>query len=493
MTTTSRNKAELPTRYAIVGAGPGGLIIARAFRRAGIEFDILERYHQIGGIWNIDQPGSPMYESCNFIASKKRGAFVGYPMPEDYPDFPTWSQIRDYIQAMARDYGLEEAVEFNTEVTSAEPVSTPAGVYWNVELGHIGSGPAGSGPAGSGQVETRQYRGVVYAGGHEWNSFVPHIEGLDTFTGRAIHSRDYRSTSEFAGRRVLVVGAGNSGIDIASDAAFTADRALLSTRRGYWVLPKQVFGVPTPDYIDGTEPLPDRFPFQGLDTADKRIGLLLTVIGDLTRFGLPAPDHPLTATHPIVSNTVLHYLAHHRLTRKPDVRSVSGDTVSFVDGSTETVDVIVLATGYDINIPWLPAGLVQYRNGRPVTHLSTFFPGLDNFYSVGLTHTADNGYQNFDEFSQLIAADVRATLYGENAEAVNRLKYDYHPDLVGDLPLVKTRRNENQWNAAEMRRALNEIEVEFGIPIPAWNDQEFYRGQLVDPAAVHSAPQLVGS
>lgn len=475
MTTTTPDSNELPTRYAIVGAGPGGLIIARAFLRAGIEFDILERYDQIGGIWNIDQPGSPMYESCNFIASKKRGGFIGYPMPEDYPDFPTWYQVRDYVQSMARDFGLDRSVEFNTEVIAAESVSSPAGVYWNVGLS---SG------------ETRRYRGVVYAAGHEWTPFVPDIPGIETFTGRAIHSRDYRSTSEFTGKRVLVIGAGNSGVDIASDAAFAADAAFLSTRRGYWFLPKQFFGVPTPDYIDGTEPLPDVYPFRGLETEDDRIQLLLTLIGDLTRFGLPAPDHPLTATHPIVSNTVLHYLAHNRLTRTPDVRSISGDTITFVDGSAEAVDVIVTATGYDIQIPWLPEGLVQYRNGRPVTHLSTFFPGLDNFYAVGIMHTADNGYQNFDEFSQLIVADVRATLYGENADAVRRLKYDFRPDMVGSLPLVKTRRNENQWNAAEMRRVLGEIRDDFGIPIPAWNDREFYRGQLLDPASVPPLPQL---
>ncbi len=245
MTTTA---SELPTRYCIVGAGPGGLVAGRAFLRAGIEFDILERYHEVGGIWNIDQPGSPMYETCNFIASKKRGGFIGYPMPEEYPDFPTWSQIRDYVQAMARDYGLIEHLELQTEVTAAEPLTVAGGTFWRVTLG-------------SGQV--RDYRGVVYAGGHEWKAYLPEIPGLDRFTGRVIHSRDYRSTAEFVGQRALIIGAGNSGVDIASDAAASAETAFLSTRRGYWVLPKLFFGVPTPDYIDGTEPCPTSFPSPG--------------------------------------------------------------------------------------------------------------------------------------------------------------------------------------------------------------------------------------
>jgi hypothetical protein len=453
----------LPTRYAIVGAGPAGLIAGRAFLRAGIEFELLERYTEVGGIWNIEQAGSPMYESCNFIASKKRGGFIGYPMPDEYPDFPTWSQIRDYIHAMARDYGLLEHAEFGAEVKLAEPITTDDGVFWRVTLT-------------SGQI--REYRGVIYAGGHEWKSFVPEIPGIETFSGRALHSRDYRQTAEFTGKCVLVVGAGNSGVDIASDAAAHAEKAYLSTRRGYWILPKLFYGVPTPDYIDGTEPLPDVFPFNLVHTEEERIGLLLTLIGDITRHGLPAPDHPVTATHPIVSNTVLHYLAHNRLERKPDIRSIDGSRVTFVDDSVIDVDVIVLATGYDIEIPFLPEGLIEYRNGRPRVHLSTFVPGLDNFYTVGIMHTADNGYQNFDEFTQLIVADILATLTGENAEAVHRLKHDFDPDLVGDLPLVDTRRNENQWNAPQMRAALRQIEADFGITIPRWDDAEFYGAQL---------------
>lgn len=468
MTTLAEEATSATTlreRYCIVGAGPAGLIAARAFKRAGIEFDIVEKYHEVGGIWNIDAPGTPMYETCNFIASKKRGGFIGYPMPEHYPDFPTWQQIRDYIHQMARDYGLLESVEFNRQVVAAQPVETENGTYWQVVLD---SG------------ETRDYRGVIYAGGHEWKSYLPEIEGQDTFTGRLIHSRDYRSLAELSDQRVLVVGAGNSGVDIASDAALVGRRAWLSTRRGYWFLPKQVFGVPTPDFIDGTEPVPGIAAVQGL-SEEQRIDLILSVVGDITRFGLPAPDHLLTATHPIVSNTVLHNFTHGKLQHRPDVRGIHGSTVTFVDGRSEEVDVIVLATGYDIDIPWLQPGLVNYRSGRPVTHLSTFFPGLDNFYAVGIMHAADNGYQNFDEFAQLIVSDIRATLTGANAEAVHALKHDYDPDLRGDFPFVKTRRNENQYNAPLMRQMLAEVQQKFAIVIPRWDDQEFYRTQLVAP------------
>lgn len=461
---------ELPKKFCVVGAGPGGLIAARALRNRGVEVDILERYSEIGGIWNINQPGSPMYESCNFISSKSYGGFVGYPMPAHYPDYPRWDQVLEYVRAFARSHGLEPLVQFNIEVTSAEPVRDTRGEFWRVTLS---------------TGEVREYRGVVYAGGAQWEPYVPGIEGWDTFTGRGIHATEYRRPQEFDGQRVLIVGAGNSGVDIAADAAQRASKAILSTRRGYWFFPKQIFGVPSPDLLTGSAPLPE-IPVLG-NVPPERVGeLVLASVGDLTRYGLPAPDHQVAATHPIMNNQVLHYLSHGKLEWRPDIERIEGSTVLFKDGRQDDFDVIILATGYDVNIPWLPEGAIRYEQGHPEFHLGTFVDGATGLYGMGMLHLADNAYTIFDRLAQLIAADALAILTGENAENMRKIKEEFRPDLKADFPFLNVRRNVNQLDVGALRAAIVEIEERFGIPMPDYLDEYFYAGLRLDRAGVQA-------
>ncbi|SUE29156.1 flavin-containing monooxygenase [Nocardia farcinica] len=465
-------KTSLPTTYCIVGAGPMGLIAARAMRRYGIDVEIVERHSRVGGLWDIDNPGSPMYETCHFITSRDHGGFIGYPMPADYPDYPSWRQIRDYIRSMAAAYGLTDLVRFDTEVHSARPITTGSGTYWKVVFG---SG------------ETRDYRGVVYACGQQWHPFVPRIPGHESFTGRFLHSRDYRSADEFAGKRVLVIGAGNSGVDIAVDAAFHAERAHLSTRRAYHFFPKQVFGVPTPDLVNGKVQLPDLPLLAGL-TPEQQLELVLATVGDLSRFGLPVPDNPVGATQPIVSNLALHCFSHGTLTPRPDVASIDGSTVRFVDGSTAEVDVIVAATGYDIEIPWLPDGLVPFAEGHPVFHLGTFADGVPGLYAVGVLHpSVSDAWSVFDQLFQLAAADAHATLTGANAENMRRIREDYRPDLKADFPFIDARRNVNQADVRRFRAMIAEAADRFGVAVPDPGDACFYADQLVRHVAARSA------
>src|SRR5207237_1131836 len=157
--------------------------------------------------------------------------------------------------------------------------------------------------------EQRRYAGIICANGVTWHPNQPQYPGLERFTGEARHSVTYRSSQEFSGKRVLIVGAGNSGADIACDAARSASKTFLSMRRGYRVVPKTIFGVPT-DLFDYEQILPPK----GVVVPDNPTALIDALVGDLTRFGLPKPDHDVLASHPIVNTQIIHYFAHGKIT-----------------------------------------------------------------------------------------------------------------------------------------------------------------------------------
>lgn len=458
------NTPALPSKYCIIGAGPVGLMAARAFLSQGVEVDIIERHNGIGGIWDLDNPGTPMYKSCNLITSRIGGGFIDFPMSEDLPMYPKWSDMFAYIQDFAHEYYLEELCEFGMSVTRAEPNFTDAGHYWTVGLSN---------------GETRAYRGVFAAVGSQWQPQLPQIHGMETFTGRAIHANEYHSPEELRGNRVLVVGAGNSGVDIASDAAFHADQAYLSTRRPYPVLPKQIFGHALPDLMDGRGKLPDTDSTRDLDI-NQTLELVVASVGDLSAYGLPSAEGIMVGqTHPIVSNTILHAFSHGLIEHRPDIARIDEKMVEFTDGRYQELDVIIFATGYSRQYNFLPEGLVEYDRGHPKQHLETFVKGLDGFYSGGTLHAAiGEGWTKFETYALLAAYDARATLTGENAEAMGQLKEDYDPDLTGGFPFLDVSRNVNQADGYAIGIAIpREITERFGLVLPkGYDDAEFYAG-----------------
>lgn len=406
------------TKYCIIGAGPAGLVTARAFMKEGIPFDWFERHSDVGGIWDMDNPGSPMYESAHFISSKYTSAFVGYPMPSEYPDYPTWEQIRDYIRSFARDFGLYDKVTLNTTVDSA--TAQPDGT-WTVVIN--GSQP-------------RTYAGVVIATGTNWHPSEPNIPGADTFAGTMSHSVNFRTGTEFDGKRVLIVGAGNSGVDIACDAARHADAAFLSVRRGYRFVPKHIFGLPTDALLAGIIDPP-----RGVSLAGDANKLIDTLVGDLTRLGLPQPDHDVLSSHPIMNTQVLYHMAHGDLVAKSDVARIHEKTVEFVDGTTEAIDHIVFATGYQYAVPFLNAPDLEWKNGRPQLYLRLFSREYDSLYFIGFAEFADAAYKRFEDMAHMIVMDIRLHATGELVEQWQLQKRSDDPDLSGGHDYIDSPRH----------------------------------------------------
>ncbi len=404
-------------RYCIIGAGPSGLATARAFAEAGIQFEILERHHDVGGIWDMSNERTPMYESAHFISSRTQSAFDGFPMPEHYPDYPGWRHIRDYIRSFAQRYRLKDAVEFGVDVHRVAPAGDGSGA-WDVTLR---SG------------DTRRYRGVVCATGHNWDPVIPSYPGK--FDGESYHSFEYRSLAEFAGKRVLVVGGGNSGCDIACDAAATASRAFISMRRGYHFLPKHIFGQPTDAFFRSGPHLPAWLAQPLL------AGLLRVLVGDLRRYGLPKPDHKVLESHPIVNSQLLHYLAHGDIAARPDVAELRGRTVRFTDGSEEEIDLIVYATGYRASIPVLEESLLPGGTGVAPFFLNIFHE-RPNLYAVGLFETDGAAYPIVSKQAALIAALIRAESESPAVvEWFRNLRAGKPPELRGGIRYLKSQRH----------------------------------------------------
>ncbi|MFC9517004.1 flavin-containing monooxygenase [Nocardiaceae bacterium NPDC056970] len=301
-------------RVCIVGAGPAGLSAARAFRRLGIEYDQFERHSDVGGIWDLDNPGTPMYESAHFISSRTMSGFYDFPMPASFPDYPGNRQILDYTRSFARAYGLYDGITFETSVGEI----TPDGDGWSVRLS---------------TGERRSYRAVVCATGVTWQPRIPTHPG--TFDGEVRHAVSYRSIDEFRGKRVLIVGLGNSGADIACDAAVSAAETYVSVRRGYHVIPKHVFGTPTDVFAEKGPRLPLVIERPLLT------GMLRLLQGDLTRLGVPRPDHKLLESHPLLNSQLVHHLQHGDVSIVPDVSRLAGSRVEFADGSSRAIDLVL--------------------------------------------------------------------------------------------------------------------------------------------------------
>ncbi|MEM8705361.1 MAG: NAD(P)-binding domain-containing protein [Actinomycetota bacterium] len=401
---------------AVIGAGPAGLVLTRQLARTGATFATFERHHDVGGIWDIDAPGSPMYESAHFISSRTLSGFTDFPMPDHYPDYPDHRQLLEYIRSFADAFDLRRHIRFGTSVDRAEPIDGG----WRLDLA-------------DGSSTTARY--LIAANGVTW---VPNVvEWPGEFEGEVRHSQTYRSPEEFRGKRVLIVGAGNSGVDIACDASFAADQAFLSVRRGYNFVPKHLFGKPTDVFATEGPSLPHRLQ-QALFG-----GLLRMINGDLRTYGLPKPDHKLLESHPIMNTQILHYLSHGDCIAKGDVDRLDGDSVVFADGSREQIDLVIAATGYEHASPFLSEGTLETRNGRPDLYLGMFARNHPNLAVLGFIEFASAAYANFEEMAELVVADAVADNDSETARELAHRKATHRPDLTGGHHYIDSERHAN--------------------------------------------------
>jgi hypothetical protein len=353
----------------VVGAGASGLAAIKNLREHGFGVDCYERETGVGGAWNWRHDRSPVYASTHLVSSKPFTQYPDFPMPDDWPDYPHHAQLLSYLERYADHFDLRPHVWFGTEVVRVEPAD---GTNWDVTTRSTG---------GAGAERTHRYAAVVVANGHNWSPKTPVYEGLEGFRGQVMHASAYKDTTQFKGRRVLVVGAGNTGCDIAVESAQAAARTWHSSRRGYWYAPKYVFGRPA-DQVNDTV-LAMRLPLWARQWLFHRT-LRLTV-GDLTRFGLPTPDHKVYETHPIANSQLIYHLGHGTITPVPDIKRFRQYAVELTDGREIEPDLVVFATGYLPRFEFLASELYGGdERGRPHLRWQMFGPAYPTLSFAGL-------------------------------------------------------------------------------------------------------------
>lgn len=337
-------------KLLIIGAGPVGLAMADALKRDGIPYDQVDANSGIGGNWH-----EGVFDNTHIVSSKGTTAFADYPMPAHYPDFPSAKQMLDYLKSFAADRGLVDQIELNKRVLKLDPQTDDS---WDVTFA---------------DGDKRTYKGAVVCNGHHWSKRFPNIPG--TFEGEYFHSKDYRCSEQIAGKRLLVIGAGNSAHDIACDGARVAASCDLSLRSGYWFMPKTAFGRPLTD-----------LPIWWLPVPIQRVllrGIIAVMIGDYRRYGLKKPNHRMFERHPTYGTDLLNYLRLGTVTPREEIARFEGKSVRFKDGTVSEYDTVVAATGFDYSFPFLPEGLFDIKNDVVQIYGGAFPDKVKNLYIIG--------------------------------------------------------------------------------------------------------------
>ena len=443
----------LPT-VCIVGAGSSGIAGAKVLAEHGVPFDCFEVSDEVGGNWAFGNANgmSSAYRSLHINTSRERMEYSDFPMPKDWPDFCHHALIKQYFNDYVDHFGIRDRITFSTAVKRA--ARGPDGV-WEVALS---------------TGETRRYDAVVVANGHHWDPRWPEpaFPGADTFAGRQMHSHEYVDTQGFEGKKVVVLGMGNSAMDIAVEVSLVTERTLLAARRGAWIIPNYLFGKPS-DQL----PVNPRIPFSLRQRWVHE--LVKRVVGSPAAFGLPEPDHIVGQAHPTISNYILARVAHGEVVPKPNIAALEGTSVRFADGSVEEdVDVVVYCTGYKVTFPFFDEDLISAPDNDLPLYRRVFHPEVDNVFFLSLLQPLGATMPLAEAQAHWVArflrgeyqlpppADVRADMERERARMFKRYVTSKRHTMQVDFDdyLFELRR--------ELRRGGDRARRSgFALPVPA--------------------------
>jgi len=397
-------------KICIIGGGPSGVSLGKELSESGVSYDLYESEADFGGVWNGEENCGRVYESTHLISSKNITQLMDFPMPADYSHYPSHRLVLKYWRSVAKNFGVYENTRFNSKVTSVKK----EGNGWLVKA--------------EGR-DAEFYDFVFICNGLQRKARFPKQLKRDQFKGEIIHSLEYKGKKQIEGKRVLVVGGGNSGCDIAVDCVHYCPEVYHSTRRGYYYQPKFINGMPTPDWM-----LSFGNKFESKEESVAYIEQVFKLAGyDGTDYGLPQPDYPLDKAHPVLNSQILYHIGHGSITPKKDITGFNGKIVQFEDGSETEIDLIIFATGYDRDFSFMEDGILDFKKGVPDFFLHTVPKNIDNLLFIGFINSA-TGFGSFIKTSAEFSKEY-LTAYLEKKKSLiefNKAKQQTEPDLGQD-------------------------------------------------------------
>ncbi|GFO26102.1 dimethylaniline monooxygenase [n-oxide-forming] [Plakobranchus ocellatus] len=344
----SQNLTSVSTqRVLIIGAGCSGLAAIKTCLDEGLIPVCLERSSDIGGLWNytdIDHPGNAgIYRSLVINTSKEMMMFSDFPPPETFPPFLTHDKVLEYFRLYVKHFGLRRYIHFNTEVLKVSRADDYESTgRWRVRANISGNDDT------SNAIFDDLFDGVMVCSGHHSVPYIPHIPGLPEFRGEVMHSRFYKESSPFVGKKVVILGMGNSAVDIACDLAKSAEKVYLSSRRGAWIVPRTSFWGWPADMLANSRVV-FTLPYRLLDWF---VQVQANVRVDHNAYGL-RPQHGVLNCHPTINDELPIHLVSGRVQTKPSIARTQPDGVLLDNGEFLPCDVIILATGYDYRVDFV--------------------------------------------------------------------------------------------------------------------------------------------